>query len=79
MAPENRSIFEDVGEDTWMEYRKHVIKELERLNTNYEHLLNEVITLKVDIGALNVKAGIWGLMGAAIPVSLMIIVEFLKK
>lgn len=81
MPPENRpvSLNHNSPEDSWGEYRQLVLKELERLNDNYETLMKEVISIKVEIGALNVKAGIWGLTGAAIPVALMLIVEFIKK
>jgi hypothetical protein len=79
MTTENKSLLHQLGEDSWGEYRQLVLKELERLNDNYESLMKEVVGIKVEIGQLNVKAGVWGLTGAAIPVALMLVVEFLKK
>ena len=33
----------------WTEWSKHVLKELERLNTNYENLTNKIDSLRSDV------------------------------
>ena len=40
------------GEKTngWNEWSKHVLKELERLNTNYESLHDKIDSIKEDVG-----------------------------
>lgn len=74
-------------EDSWPEWSRHVLAELKRLNDNLAQvedkidlIKDEQITpLKVEIAMLKIKASIWGLIGGAIPVVLMVLVEILKK
>ena len=54
-----------------------MLKELERLNTNYETLRREVGKVHTEIATLKVKAGIWGATGAAIPVLVMLAIQLL--
>ena len=35
--------------NSWPEWSKHVLKELERLNTNYENLNNKIDSLRTDV------------------------------
>lgn len=69
--------------DDWPSWGKHVLKELERLNENMEtnsRQFNEAIgKLEVQVAMLQVKAGIFGLIGGAIPVIIMILVEYKSK
>jgi hypothetical protein len=51
----------------WQEWSKHVLLELERLNSCYEKLDGKINTMREDIATLKVKAGLWGAIGAAIP------------
>jgi len=64
---------------SWQQWSRYVLKELERLNECYEKLDNKVNNIANDISILKVKAGIWGLIGAAIPVTVMIILQYVKK
>lgn len=52
----------------WNEWSKHVLAELERLNGCYVALDNKLDEVRIDIAKLKVKAGIWGAIGGAIPV-----------
>jgi hypothetical protein len=63
----------------WKEWSKYVLKELERLNECYEKLDTKMNDIATDISVLKVKAGIWGLVGAAIPVTALLILQYLKK
>ena len=78
----------------WSEWQNHVLAELKRLNKSYDSLgeshKNEVNDLReeihqfrkevaVELTKLKMKAGTWGLMGAAIPVGLVIIIELLIR
>lgn len=58
--------------NSWAEWSKFVLKELERLNSCYKDLDAKVGNIAVDIAMLKVKAGLWGLIGGAIPVLLMV-------
>ncbi len=52
----------------WREWSKYVLKELERNNADHDKILAKMTTIEGEIVALKVKAGMWGLMGGAIPV-----------
>lgn len=41
--------------DGWNEWSKHVLKELDRLNTNYEGLRDEIGKIHQDISSLKAK------------------------
>ncbi len=46
--------------------------EFERLNNCIEDLRKDVQNLSIDIAKLKIKAGVWGILGGAIPVVIMI-------
>jgi len=72
--------------DTWAEWSKYVLMELKRCNqqigdleTKIDKLNNEQLSqLKIEIAMLKVKASVWGLMGGAIPVIILLIREMTK-
>jgi hypothetical protein len=62
----------------WDEYRKLVLAELRRIDDGFQHerknrsmserlVWERMAHLDVEIAALKIKAGIWGLMGGLIP------------
>jgi hypothetical protein len=64
-------------EQSWHEYRRLVLNELERLNDNITALtlkienLNgarerDISDLRVKVGMLEVKSGIWGAVGGSL-------------
>lgn len=59
------------SDNGWVEYRKLVLSELERLNTSVEGLRDDLNNIRNDITALKIKAGFWGLVGAT-PVAVVI-------
>ena len=65
--------------DGWDQWAVFVLKELERLNAHYEALRKEVGKIHTEIATLKVKAGLWGAMGAAIPVLLMLAVQLMQR
>ena len=77
---------EQHSEDGWNEYRKLVLSELKNLNKSIDKLNDrfdvflstDISTIKAEITALKVKAGLWGLFGASIPSSIAVMVHFLK-
>lgn len=54
--------------DTWNEWSKYVLEELKRINGCYVEIDKKVDKISIDIATLKVKAGIWGLIGGAVPV-----------
>lgn len=55
--------------DGWDEWRRYILKELERLNDNYSKLSDVSVNMRSEIAALKVRAGVWGAIGGAIPVA----------
>lgn len=53
--------FED--DNGWKEWKNHVLSELQRL----EPIQTDITDIKVAIGKLKVKSGIWGAIGGIIP------------
>jgi len=72
--------------DTWAEWSKFVLMEIKRINSQLseldakvDQLKNEQISqLKVEIAMLKIKASVWGLMGGAIPVVILVARELIK-
>lgn len=73
----------------WREWSRYVLKELEHSREISEKLRQEIAALRTDFAAqsaemrvelvaLKTKAGLWGAAGAAIPVLLMIAIQFLS-
>lgn len=63
---------------SWDSWREHVLAEIKRTNENSETLTESLFLLRVELAQLQVKAGIWGLLGGLIPVAVMIAVYRLK-
>lgn len=40
---------------------------------------NDISDMKIQIAMLKVKAGVWGLIGASIPITLQLLVRYLPK
>lgn len=75
--------------ETWEEARAVIRYQLSELKADIaalstqltkNHAENQVMytQMKVDIAMLQVKAGVWGIIGGAIPVLLMLLVSWLK-
>lgn len=78
------------SEDGWDQWAVYVLKELERLNGNYEALRvefstvrteiqKEISTVHTEIATLKARAGLWGAVGAAIPVLLMLAIQLMLR
>lgn len=61
----------------WNEWSKYVLKELERLSDCYEGIRGDITDIKTEIATLKVKAGIWGAVGAMVPIAIMLVVQLL--
>lgn len=62
----------------WKYQESLVLATLKRLEKNDIEIFNRLNKIDVGIATLKVKSGIWGLIGACIPVALGLIVAFLK-
>lgn len=77
----------ELGLEGWGEYKKLILKELERLEAAVNELnrkidafrADDMATLKVEIALLKLKAGVWGAVAGAVPVSAMVLWYLLTK
>jgi hypothetical protein len=56
----------------WSEYEKLVLNELERHNNLIEGIRKDVSDIRSEIAMLKVKSGLWGMLGATIPLAMAI-------
>jgi len=62
----------------WVEWRRHVLKELERLNGCYEEQQKLVMAIQMEVTMLKVKSTAWGGIAGLIP-SLGILIWYIVK
>ena len=62
-----------------MDFEEHVKEELVELKNDVGAIADTIVDVRIQLGMLKVKSGIWGLMGGAIPVALMLGVWFVKN
>jgi len=67
------------NKDNWDECRNLVISELSRLDGNDNEQWNLIKQHTVEIEVIKVKAGLWGFLGASIPILLAIIIYLIKR
>lgn len=70
---------EEARSNGWTEYQKLVMTSLEQHEKKLESIYEAITDIKVEVGMLKVKAGIWGLAGGAIPAIITIVLLMLKK
>jgi len=63
----------------WAESESLVTSKLDSLEKGFDRLTGEVINLRVNQGKLEMKSGVWGVIGSAIPVVIFLIYEAMKK
>lgn len=70
---------QDFGANGWNEWKRRVLFQLEEQSKSMQLLHNDITKVKLEIAMLKVKAGIWGAMGASIPVGVAIVYQLLSK
>lgn len=64
--------------DDWDNWRAHVLSELKRANDNFAVVAASVTNLHIEIAKLQVKSGVWGIIGGMIPVIIVIFLDRIK-
>ena len=74
---------EDQNKNTWLEWSRYILKELESLNADVEKLRNCDHAKDIEIAMLKERvtrsAFLWGVIGALIPITVGLIIYFLTK
>lgn len=68
-----------MSNNSWTEYSKFILKELERLNNHFEMMDKQIQKLHIEIIMLKTKASVWGAMAGLIPVVIMYLFEHLNR
>jgi len=63
---------DSADELSWNEYKRVVLSGLDRLEHRVEMLERKSQDMDRNIGVLNLKAGIWSLIGGMIPILILI-------
>jgi len=62
--------------NSWNEWGKHVLLELERLNDNIEDMKRENSKINVDLALLKFKCSMFGALAGMIPVTILILIQW---
>ena len=65
-------------ENGWPKHEVHVLAELARLSTATDRLTGALFRFESRIAKLEVRAGIWGALGGAIPLAIALLVGWLR-
>lgn len=65
------------GGNGWQEYQRLVLYELKAHTDTLGEFGKELTNVKVEIGMLKVKAGLWGLLGGMVPVAIALATKLL--
>lgn len=60
----------------WNEYRLLVMESLDELKESNDKIEKRLGRIEVEIAALKIKSGFWGLVGATIPISIMLLASW---
>ena len=63
----------------WSQWKEHVLKELERFDENQQEMTEALYKCHIEIAKLQVKSGVWGLIGGMIPVMIYILISYAKN
>lgn len=63
----------------WSRSELYVREKLDEHTSKLDHIEQKLVEMSNDIVALKVKAGVWGLLGGAIPVAILLIKELMGR
>lgn len=66
------------SDNGWDEWGKHVLAELGRLKDEVQGMRKEQNNMLQQLAALKVKSGVWGAMGACVPIGLLLLAQWAK-
>lgn len=63
----------------WDEWRNHVLSELKENKEDHKTIITKMDGLSLTIAALQVRSGVWGLLGGLVPVLIMVIIWYVER
>ncbi len=67
-----------MNDNGWNEWKNHVLLELEGHNKRLDNIDQSLNRLWTEISALKVKSGLWGFLGAMVPISILLIYQMVN-
>jgi len=75
------------GTNGWSKYQMMVLQRLDRQDKDLDSIKKEIqevrekdmVQLQVEIAMLKVKSGVWGFLAGAIPASVALAIQWLRK
>ncbi len=64
--------------NSWEKWGMHIKLELERFEIAINNMATKIEDLHIDVSALKIKAGVWGLIGGLIPAVILVLIVLLK-
>jgi 3-dehydroquinate synthase class II len=69
-----------VGEENgWNEWKNVIKIHMESQVIATEHIKDDIAKIKIELGKLQVKSGVWGFLAGAIPTVGMLLFMFIKE
>lgn len=68
--------------DAWevlLAWCKHALREMESQAECQKEIKTELTLVRIEIAKLKVKAGIWGVVGGAVPVAIALAIMYMEK
>ena len=62
----------------WDQQALYVREELKRLSKGQDLIFQKMNEINVQIAMLKVKSGVWGAMGACIPIGILLVAQWVK-
>ncbi len=66
------------SKDSWKYQESLVMKTLERLEKHDQEIFKRLGRIDIKLAKLSVKSGIWGLIGACIPVFIGLVITYFR-
>jgi len=63
----------DTDKNGWDEWKNHVLIELRENKEDHSNMMLSITLISNQISALQVKSGVWGLVGGLIPVAILVV------
>lgn len=64
---------------SWTAWAHHILSELKRLDECSQHMKRQMNDIRIEQAKLQVKSGVWGALGACIPVLIGIVIWALTR
>ena len=68
-----------MNENGWDEYQRLVLEKLKQNDASHNEIAKTLTDIKVDIGQLKVKSGVWGGIAGFITAAIALIIALVKS